>query len=323
MEVFGIRVCGIFDVNAEYTARLIKAISAYEAFPFEVVAFTNKASVESYTQSRKIDVMLAGEASLCDDFDKYDIDRIIPLTEENTKEPGTIYRYQSVRKIIEDIINITGTETSYDDKSKTLVTGIYSPTGDYMNTAIALNIAYEYASAGEVLFLNLEEFSGLEKIFSIEDTRDLSDLIYYYVEQNETFLKILSDSCTIYNGVHIVKPCICKEDLQYTQAEVFCGMLRMIAQSGLFRSVVVVIGNAVRNQWKLFDGCDTVYVSAAEDEIQKARLEEYEMFIQKKNLCCPHTKRITLPEKIYAQRGKVAYFRGEDSEFRNAVRQLL
>ena len=60
------------------------------------------------------------------------------------------------------------------------VLGVYSPVGRCLKTSFALTIGKLLAQEERVLYLNLEEFSGLSVLMKEEYKSDLSDLLYFY-----------------------------------------------------------------------------------------------------------------------------------------------
>ena len=59
------------------------------------------------------------------------------------------------------------------------VLGVYSPVGRCLKTSFALTMGKLLAQEERVLYLNLEEFSGLSVLMKEEYKSDLSDLLYF------------------------------------------------------------------------------------------------------------------------------------------------
>ena len=57
--------------------------------------------------------------------------------------------------------------------------GVYSPVGRCLKTSFALTMGKLLAQEERVLYLNLEEFSGLSVLMKEEYKSDLSDLLYF------------------------------------------------------------------------------------------------------------------------------------------------
>ena len=97
--------------------------------------------------------------------------------------PG-VYKYQSADAIIREVMACYCTRTaepaSSQVGSKSILIGVYSPINRCLKTSFSLVLGQVLAKDQQVLYLSLEDCSGLSKIMGQSGPGDFSDVLYYY-----------------------------------------------------------------------------------------------------------------------------------------------
>ena len=70
------------------------------------------------------------------------------------------------------------------------ITGVYSPIGRCGKTSFALTLGQVLAREEKVLYITLEEFSGLSALTGTVYTGGLSDLLYYYTQREYSSVRL-------------------------------------------------------------------------------------------------------------------------------------
>ena len=140
--------------------------------PFEVQAFTNVESLKEFASEQEIEILLISTRAMCNEIRELPISRVVILSEgeqfqETDLEYPFVYKYQSSDQLISEVMEYyAGTNPStclLTTTVKTKLIGVYSPVGRSGKTSFALALGEILAETKQVLYLNLEEYSGFEK----------------------------------------------------------------------------------------------------------------------------------------------------------------
>ena len=94
-------------------------------------------------------------------------------------------------------------------------------------TAFALNIAKVVSEKYKVLYMNLEEFSGLDEILISDNGTTLSDAFYYYRQGKQQSYEKISSTIHCCEGINYISPVICAEDISFYGNRRYCWFYRM------------------------------------------------------------------------------------------------
>ena len=111
------------------------------------------------------------------------------LSENGVAEEGeaVVYKYQASDDLLREVMSwyrpqeIPVLMTAAGRRSR--ITGVYSPIGRCGKTSFALTLGQVLAREEKVLYITLEEFSGLSALTGTVYTGGLSDLLYYYTQR--------------------------------------------------------------------------------------------------------------------------------------------
>lgn len=147
---------------------------------------------------KKVDILVMPLSMKSEMSDKLNIGKIFYLTEEKMDEDininaDTIYKYGSVRYLVEKLDSSLFAKNERNDKEGTKTIGIYSATGGCGKTLVALAVAHNlYKKGNRVLYVNTQCMQDFA--FYIKCTESLSEEFVYQCSVNiKNALKILSD----------------------------------------------------------------------------------------------------------------------------------
>ena len=161
----------------------------------DIKVFTEVAGLIAYGKDRKIDVLLISDSYMGDDVEELGAEKIILLSEGGVSKKYAdypiIYKYQSSERIISQIMNIYADcvheDTSYCYPGRSLrIIGVYSPDRRTGKTSMALALGQLLAKDKKVLYLNMEEYSGLGRVLEGSYKGDLLDAIFISGRKTET-----------------------------------------------------------------------------------------------------------------------------------------
>lgn len=120
-------------------------------------------------------------------------------------------------------------------------------------------------------------FSGL---LDEQWKRDLSDLIYYYKQGRFHGLQL--NSVIYYLGdMAWLPPIRFPDDYNQITSEEMADFLLKILEEGGYGTLVLDIGNYGRQVLPLLEICQAVYMPIREDAVSRAKLQEFEQYVEK------------------------------------------
>ncbi|HHV09708.1 MAG TPA: hypothetical protein GXX75_05440 [Clostridiales bacterium] len=191
------RIFALYDSDFYYATRFMEYFKKAREVPFEITVFTQLESLREYLQTNFISVLL-----LSSDLDEDEIFTkkaryIYQFTEipgGKDKEQCLIYKYQPVRKVMQDILadlrrkeNRISQEAA--DNQLTILT-VFTPKQRQEAFAYALGLQSVLAQQKNVLLINLE-LLPVAFIAELEGGRSaLSEMIYYIKEKKDINIKL-------------------------------------------------------------------------------------------------------------------------------------
>ena len=186
------RILAVYDVDPFYAQRFAEVANQRENIPFTVMAFTSMERLKNYVKEHQVELLLINSQVGQEEIRQLGISRVVSLTEgEGTDadyEYPSVYKYQSSAGIIREVIACYSERTKeiYSAESGTpaRIIGVYSPVGRCLKTSFALTMGQLMASDRRVLYITLEDYSGMAAMTGEEYKNDLSDVLYYFGQGN-------------------------------------------------------------------------------------------------------------------------------------------
>jgi cellulose biosynthesis protein BcsQ len=241
--------------------------------------------------------------------------------EERDNSQDSIYKYQSVECIIREIISFGGNS---DCGTKELeVIGVYSPAGVRFKTQFALNLSGVLAQQGKTLYINLEEYSGLDEMLAPQNGYNLSDVLYYYRQSKGKVTQQMKEAVCSRAGLDYLAPSVCPEDITYVGEEQIADMAKDLGKECGYRTVVLDISSFVKEQWRIIYYCDCIYMPVEENYLMHRKQVNFDTYIlnSRAEEIADRIKKINLPEGTAEL--SADYLEREDREMKQYVRGLL
>ena len=174
-----IAVC---DTEGEYACNFAEYLNSRKKLPFEAEAFTDVEKLCTYADHNPPEILLIAEGDVDEQIEKLGTENVILLSEEKQQESEghkTVYKYQSADSVIQEVmayyVEHTSPVLSAINSKKLDMIGIYSPVGRCCKTLFALTVAQILGEEKQVLYLNMEDYSGFETLFHLEEVDNLTD----------------------------------------------------------------------------------------------------------------------------------------------------
>lgn len=253
--------------------------------PFEVQAFTNVESLMAFARNHPLEILLISTRAMCNEIKELQIKRIIILSEgealQNLEEYPFVYKYQSSDSLISEVMEhyaVCAPQMQLMPSAikKTRIYGIYSPIRRSRKTSFALTLGEVLSETKQVLYLNLEEFSGFEDLFGINYRTDVSDLIYFARQKEGNLIYKLNAVIQTFHGLQYIPPALSPFDLRDVSGAEWISFLNEIISYCEYDVILLDLGEQIDDIYQLLNICDRIYMPVLDDVFSQAKINQFE-----------------------------------------------
>ena len=321
---------GIWDQDPEYAKALCEYLRRQEGLGAFVVAYEDRESLRQAVETGQIWLVITGESE-----SHHPWLQTVPLlilteqknnghaldTERNGMSKEAIprcyeYRYQSARQIrlrLEELKEraISCPVQKHGESSPGMVMarirGIYAPLGGCLKTSLGLVLGSVLAEEKRCLLVSLEAHAGFRTLFGRQYPVDLADLLAA-IRQGGDWQGLLSQALQPFGKLQYIPPVIWPVDIREAEFDELEQLLRQLALCGRFDEILVDVGQDLARPEKILTLCDWIYQPHKEDVFSKAKLAEYDCYLQVAGYEAlrKRTHRIALPQRDVLEAGMVS-----------------
>lgn len=192
----------------------------------------------------------------------------VPFTSETDEIPERLPEPKSGR-------STQKTSAGYRTDTRGELIGVYSPVHRIGKTRFAMELGREMAKKEPVLYLNLEEYAGGSYYFPDQTDQTLADLLYYSRQEKGNLGLRISTMAGQDEALDYILPMPCVQDLQGVSGEEWLRLFGQIRENCIYQKVILDLGDSVNGLFQILEACHTVYTPYIEDEIARAKLNQY------------------------------------------------
>ena len=278
----------IADSQESYARAFMEYANLKEDRLFQVRMCTQREQLLKALAEEEIEILLitAEWYPVCQD--RINRECVIFLSEgslpSRLKMYPAVYKYQSAENILREVLYYYSEQCEEDVcltriRGDSRVIGVYSPVGGSGKTLFALTLGQILAENQNVLYLNLEECSGLSEL-SGNSSWNLSDLIYFYRQKKSSFPYRLNSMVRKWDRLDYIPPCDSYMDFRQITADEWQKLLYLVRTQSDYGTVILDMGNVAGHEPDLLRQCDGVYVPAGQDLLSQAKLAQWQSYIQ-------------------------------------------
>ena len=189
-------IFALYDSDVLYATRFMDFFKKRKDFPFEIVIFTQRESLEEYLLYHKVEILLIGN-SYEGEISKEQVSYCYRLTEYPVKkqvsETFVIYKYQEARGVMSELLkdyhqrkNEPAESASYYQKE---IISVFAPGQNIQDLSFGWAISSMLSEQKKTLFV-VGDLLPIQLIDSISVHNSLSEFIYYLKENNNIITKM-------------------------------------------------------------------------------------------------------------------------------------
>ena len=273
----------ICDREIRYANGLGENISEREDLAVKVYVCSSFEHVLELEQAKKIHIFIVDEEITYAQRTQIGANQVFVLTRGKVADLGeeewAIGKYQCADEIIRQVFEFYVDRTKENvmrcmNKERARLVAVYSPIHRVGKTTFALALGRECAKSKKVLYLNLEEYAGME--VSQDTNMNLGDLLYYLRQGNGNLGIRLQAAVKEQEGLDVVPPIPVVLDLKEVTWEEWEALITQLLENSLYEMVVLDVGESVQGLFPLLELCDRVYMPVLEDEISRRKIKQYQ-----------------------------------------------
>ncbi len=292
------KIIVMIDESEAFSQMFSNYVNSHHILPVSIRVFTDWEAYLSGASEYDVRLILSSDVWM-DSYANATNCEVVWLSEKPS-DPGKniVNRYQGAERLSKEIISrLSGHLEISAGETRSVLTAFYAPFGGGGTTTAALAYAWWKGREQRVLFVSLEACSGLE-ILHAEGDKNLSDALYYFLEDRENCEAKLV-GCTLHRmELNFIPPTTCFQDLEELSARTISEFMNHLRNPSLYDEIVVDVGGLVKEPLQMLSDADRVVTpmlrSAA---MQHCKWREWEEFLKKSiyaNLL-NHTVLVELP----------------------------
>ena len=288
----------ICDREIRYANGLGENIAEREDLAVKVYVCSSFEHVLELEQAKKIHIFIVDEEITYAQRTQIGANQVFVLARGKVADLGeeewAIGKYQCADEIIRQVFEFYVDRTKENvmrcmNKERARMVAVYSPIHRVGKTTFALALGRECAKSKKVLYLNLEEYAGME--VSQDTNMNLGDLLYYLRQGNGNLGIRLQAAVKEDEGLDVVPPIPVGLDLKEVTWEEWEALITQLLENSLYEMVVLDVGESVQGLFPLLELCDRVYMPVLDDEISRRKVKQYQDNVEQLKL--EKLKRIT------------------------------
>lgn len=319
-----------------YAYRLMSYLKTAPVIPYELLVFTEKRALSEYFSTGEADVLLANDDEIIEQAVKRKVPKILKLSEEQiltvceSTEYHPVFKYQSTENIVREMVNYCLEDTRVSGYGKKIrnagrIVGIYSPAGRCYKTTFSLAVADALARNGRVLYVNLEEYSGLTEGILNRNQGSLSEIMYMYLRGYGGIGGKIQSMTGRIGRFEYLPPVEYPEDVVDVLPEEWITFIDYLLANMDYDYIVVDIGNLVKKVWNFFELMDVIFIPQPENAMSMNKLKEFIIDINNmgRGILLENVVYVQIPEAVELVGQEISMEKIEWSAVGNYARKVV
>lgn len=279
-----IAVC---DSEAGFACDLAEYLNHKKKLPFYAEAFTDTERFCACAGKSPPGLLLISRQDMNEQVEALGVPCVVLLSEEKIQEEAghkQIYKYQSAESMLREVMEYytrnIGMEPGTRSLEKLDIIGVYSPLGRCGKTLLSLTLGQILGEEKEVLYVNMEDYSGFPDLMGGKGEKSLSDLFYEIRCRKEGGAGLL-DGLVLKGGqMDYISPALSWEDIRAVSFSEWSEFFYMLEKETRYQTLILDIGNGCRELLRILELCRIVYMPVLKDWPSQCKLRQFRRLIE-------------------------------------------
>ncbi len=283
------RILAILDKDRDYAFELAAYAGEKGLTPFSVIAFSDPESLKDFTLRQPVDLLLIGSDIPDETIKDIRTGQVVRLSEDSRRgslqdgrsikkeQIPTVSKYQAADRLFAEVMECCrGREGIFTGEGlKSEIIGVCSPVGRCGKTGFAVTLGRILAESSKVMYLNMEECSGLSALTGTVYRRSLTDLIYA-MRQGTLDEGMVGSAVYQLGRLDYIAPVSCAEDLAEIRPPELARLAECLAMEEHYQILILDTGDLGRDAFPLLERCGVIYAPMTDDAVSRAKMAEWQ-----------------------------------------------
>ena len=272
------------DSEATYGERLMEYLQSHLPFPFDIELYTSRESLLEKGDFGRAALVVISER----EYRKGGIEGellVLNETEQYIEGTANVSKYQSMDGILEVIRQMV----LRDEKAvpgmlrhgrPMRLIGFYTPLTRCLQTTAALTVGEFLSQRHKTLYLNLEAYSGMERLLGQSFHGSAADLLYYNECAREKLPAQLGLLTCRLGGLDYIPPMKSFLELRGAQARKWISLFRSMEQMTEYEFLLLDLSESVDGLFEMLRACEQIITIVREDAVSAAKIGDYERLLR-------------------------------------------
>lgn len=277
------KVMILCDTEAEYAQLFTEFLRKKKNLPWVVRTYTSPGQLLEKEQE-PVSLMVVAESVYSEKLGDLCPARMVILNESGVmKWENHIYidKYQEAEEVYRQLLAIYAEVADIQlprlkRNCKTVFVGNFTPVHRSMQTSFALTLGQMLAEKHTTLYLNFEQYTGLEELVPKVQIQDLADLLYFLNSDKAKFRLRMQTMMRHLGNLDYIPPMKSGQNLLYITAGEWLELLSRIEETGEYEYVILDLSEGMQGLFDLLRLCKKIFTMVGDDRIARGKLEQYE-----------------------------------------------
>lgn len=192
------------------------------------------------------------------------------------EDTGAAFKYRSAAVLLHTILgHLQGTGDCSTGMTGAKLISLYSPVKRCLQTTFGIHLAHLLSKKGRTLYLNLEGYSGFDRLLSGPFSKDISDFIYYVNQTSENISLITQNFLYRLGEVDMIPPVLNPHNLQDITEDMWIHMLHVLQTCGLYDYIIMDVSDFIHGTFSVLRESQVVFSLTKSDDHACAKWQQY------------------------------------------------
>jgi len=278
----------ICDDERNYACHLMEYLRRHTAIPYEANVYTSTESLLGLAPPGRVACLVIAESEYTQSVCEKNYERVLILNESDRllgDFPRSISKYQSMDNIAAEVLEICRTREDFHPVAirhgpPMKLVGVYSPISRCLQTTISLSLGQILARSSRVLYLNFENYSGLDLMLNRVFGASVADLIYFNECAQDKFAAQLNLMVEHLGGLDFIPPMKSFIELRSIRSDQWLSLFNTIERVSEYEYLILDLTESTDGLLDILRECDTVYMLERSDSLSQAKIKSYERLLK-------------------------------------------
>ena len=284
------RILLLYDRDEEYAHLMGEYLLGCKGLPWKIAACTSAADLLGIVNGRSPEVLVTSASCYDKCLEKIGAKHLIVLSDGTSGVGGVTEKYQPAENTLRAILDACADDEDGGEayfmnpaKDRAKLIGVFSPVRRCYQTTFSVLMGRLLLDRGRVLYLSFEFCEGCEELIPSEDSRGLSDLMYFIKSPVNVFLLRFRSMVRSIAGLDYIPCALSGTDISDIPEAEWKLFLSRICDYGEYRYVILDLSESIRGIFSILRMCDRIYTLTRNDRVARRKVESYETVLSMYN----------------------------------------